>query len=85
MPRCGRRGKRRDCDVRLLRQFHSYSDPGRDARFHTISTVFLAEAAGQAVAGDDAAEIGVFSAADLPDNLAFDHRQILEDYITGRY
>ena len=71
--------------VRLLRQFHSYSDPGRDPRFHTISTVFLAEAAGQALAGDDAAEIGVFSAAELPDNLAFDHRQILEDYITGRY
>ena len=72
-------------DVRLLRQFHSYSDPHRDPRLHTISTVFLAEAAGQAVAGDDAEEIGVFSAAELPDNLAFDHRQILEDYITGRY
>ena len=72
-------------DVRLVRQFHSYSDPHRDPRRHTISTVFLAEAAGQAVAGDDAAEIGVFSAVELPDNLAFDHRQILEDYITGRY
>jgi ADP-ribose pyrophosphatase YjhB (NUDIX family) len=72
-------------DVRLLRQFHSYSDPRRDPRQHTISTVFLAEAAGQAVAGDDAAEVGVFSAVNLPDNLAFDHRQILEDYMTGRY
>ncbi len=72
-------------DVRLVRQFHSYSDPHRDPRGHTISTVFLAEAAGQAAAGDDAAEIGVFSAKGLPDNLAFDHRQILEDYITGRY
>jgi 8-oxo-dGTP diphosphatase len=72
-------------DVMLLRQFHSYSDPHRDPRQHTISTVFLAEAVGQAVAGDDAAEIGVFSAEELPDNLAFDHRQILEDYITGRY
>ena len=72
-------------DVKLLRQFHSYSDPHRDPRQHTITTVFLAEAAGQAVAGDDAAEIGVFSAGDLPDNLAFDHRQILEDYMKGRY
>ena len=72
-------------DVRLIRQFHSYSDPHRDPRQHTISTVFLAEASGQASAGDDAAEIGVFSARDLPDSLAFDHRQILEDYITGRY
>ncbi len=72
-------------EVKLLRQFHSYSDPRRDPRRHTISMVFLAEAAGQAAAGDDAAEVGVFTAAELPDNLAFDHRQILEDYITGRY
>jgi ADP-ribose pyrophosphatase YjhB (NUDIX family) len=72
-------------NVRLVRQFHSYSDPLRDPRQHTISTVFLAEAAGKYAAGDDAAGIGVFSAVELPDNLAFDHRQILEDYITGRY
>ncbi len=72
-------------DVRLVRQFHSYSDPHRDPRRHTISTVFLAEAEGEYAAGDDAAAIGVFSGLDLPDNLAFDHRQILEDYITGRY
>ena len=72
-------------DVRLVRQFHSYSDPHRDPRQHTISTVFLAEADGKYAAGDDAAVVGVFSARDLPDNLAFDHRQILEDYITGRY
>ena len=72
-------------DVRLLRQFHSYSDPRRDPRQHTISTVFLAEAAGRAMAGDDASEVGVFSADDLPDEVAFDHRQIIEDYIKGRY
>ncbi len=72
-------------EVRLLRQLHSYSDPHRDPRQHTISTVFLAEASGQAVAGDDAAEVGVFSANELPDELAFDHRQILDDYIKGRY
>lgn len=72
-------------DIRLLRQFHSYSDPHRDPRQHTISTVFLAEAAGHAMAGDDAAEVGVFSCNALPDELAFDHRQIIEDYIKGRY
>ena len=72
-------------DVGLVRQFHSYSDPQRDPRQHTISTVFLAKAEGEYAAGDDAAAIGVFSGLDLPDNLAFDHRQILEDYITGRY
>jgi ADP-ribose pyrophosphatase YjhB (NUDIX family) len=72
-------------DVRLLRQFHSYSDPSRDPRQHTISTVFVAEASGKAAAGDDAAEIGVFTRSSLPEDLAFDHKQILEDYFTGRY
>jgi ADP-ribose pyrophosphatase YjhB (NUDIX family) len=72
-------------NVKLIRQFHSYSDPNRDPRRHVITTVFLAEASGQAAAGDDAAEIGVFSAVKLPDKMAFDHRQILEDFITGRY
>jgi len=72
-------------DAKLIRQFHSYSDPSRDPRQHTISTVFVAEGSGKAAAGDDAGEIGVFSGADLPNDLAFDHKQILEDYYTGRY
>ncbi len=72
-------------DVRLIRQFHSYSDPSRDPRQHTISTVFVAAASGKAAAGDDAGEIGIFGRPDLPDELAFDHREILEDYYTGRY
>jgi len=72
-------------DIKLIRQFHTYSDPARDPRQHTISTVFIAEAAGEATAGDDAAELGTFLADRLPDNIAFDHKQILEDYFTGRY
>ncbi len=71
--------------VNLLRQFHTYSDPSRDPRGHTISTVFVAEAEGGAVAGDDAAELGVFRKEDLPDNIVFDHRQILNDFFSGRY
>ena len=71
--------------VRLIRQFHTYSDPKRDPRKHTISTVFIAEASGKAEAGDDAAEVGVFSADKLPDSIAFDHREILKDYFTRRY
>ncbi len=71
--------------VRLVRQFHTYSDPARDSRQHTISTVFEAEAEGKAEAGDDAAKVGVFAAGALPENMAFDHRRILEDYFTGRY
>lgn len=66
--------------VRLKCQFHSYSDPKRDPRFHTISTVFVAEAEGTPHARDDAKEIGVFTEGNLPDPLAFDHKKILQDY-----
>jgi ADP-ribose pyrophosphatase YjhB (NUDIX family) len=71
--------------VRLIRQFHTYSDPKRDPRQHNISTVFIAEADGEPVAGDDAEEVAVFSLDSLPDHLAFDHGQILRDYIARRY
>ena len=37
-------------DVELVELFHVYSDPTRDARQHTVSTVFLARAAGRPVA-----------------------------------
>jgi ADP-ribose pyrophosphatase YjhB (NUDIX family) len=72
-------------DAQLIRQFHTYSDPKRDPRHHTITTVFIARAQGDAVAGDDAKEIGVFRRDNLPEMIAFDHRDILNDYFTGRY
>lgn len=72
-------------NVELIRQFHSYSDPKRDPRHHTITTVFIAKAKGKAVAGDDAKEIGIFTKNNLPEQIAFDHRDIIEDYSTGRY
>jgi 8-oxo-dGTP diphosphatase len=72
-------------DVTLVRQFHTYSDPSRDKRFHTISTVFIARAEGAPVGADDAARAGVFGRENLPDNMAFDHRQILEDYFSSKY
>ncbi|GBE31171.1 MAG TPA: NUDIX hydrolase [Nitrospirae bacterium] len=72
-------------DVRLLRQFHSYSDPGRDDRFHTITTVYIAEAEGDLAAGDDAADAGIFNKDNLPEDIAFDHRDILKDYFERRY
>ncbi|HET6373851.1 MAG TPA: NUDIX hydrolase [Candidatus Polarisedimenticolia bacterium] len=71
--------------VTLARQFHVYSDPSRDPRGHTVAVVFLAEAAGEPVGGDDAAEARFFSADSLPEPLAFDHKAILEDFLTGRY
>jgi ADP-ribose pyrophosphatase YjhB (NUDIX family) len=72
-------------DVTLVRQFHTYSDPARDPRGHTIATVFIARADGIPEARDDAAEIGIFACGSLPAPLAFDHGQILDDYFNSRY
>jgi ADP-ribose pyrophosphatase YjhB (NUDIX family) len=47
-------------DVRLIRQFHTYSDPKRDPRHHSISTVYIAEGKGKPKAKDDALDIGIF-------------------------
>ncbi len=66
-------------DVTLLEQFHAYSDPSRDPRRHTISTVFLATAAGEPRGGDDAAEARAFGWDELPASIVFDHRSILGD------
>ncbi len=67
-------------EVTLERQFHTYSDPKRDPRHHSISTVYLAKAKGRPEAGDDAIEIGMFNETNLPEEIAFDHRSILSDY-----
>jgi len=71
-------------DIVLKGQFHSYSDPARDPRFHTISTVFIAEARGKPVGGDDAAVARVFIRDSLPQPLVFDHKKILQDYFVSR-
>ncbi len=70
--------------ITSLRQMHTYSRPDRDPRFHTIATVFIASAKGEAIAQDDADGIGIFSQGNLPQEMAFDHREILSDYF-NRY
>lgn len=71
-------------DIRLVRQMHTYSDPSRDPRQHTISTVFIATAEGQPKARDDAQDIGVFTEDELTFPLAFDHEHILRDYFRNK-
>lgn len=66
--------------VKLLYQFHTYSDPNRDPRQHTITTVYVASASGTPEAKDDADEAGVFLEEDIHFPLAFDHADILKDY-----
>lgn len=57
-----------------------YSEPARDVRGHTASAVYVAQAQGTPLAGDDAADVGVFTLDALPEPLAFDHARILDDY-----
>ncbi|OPZ91984.1 MAG: O-acetyl-ADP-ribose deacetylase [candidate division TA06 bacterium ADurb.Bin417] len=72
-------------ELEELRQFHTYSEPGRDPRFHTITTVFSARGRGEPVARDDAAGIAIFPPDRLPEKMAFDHRRILRDYLEAKF
>jgi ADP-ribose pyrophosphatase YjhB (NUDIX family) len=71
-------------DIRLIGQFHTYSRPDRDPRHHSISTVYIAKASGTPRAADDAKEAGIFTRDALPEPIAFDHREILQDYFGFR-
>lgn len=67
-------------EVTLKEQFHTYSDPDRDPRHHTVTTVFIGKGAGTPKAADDAKHLGVFTENDLPKPIVFDHRKIIDDY-----
>jgi 8-oxo-dGTP diphosphatase len=76
-----REAKEETClDVTLIEQFHTYSDPQRDPRHHTVSTVYLAIADGVPKGGDDAQDAKVFIESELPNPIVFDHSKILADY-----
>lgn len=79
-----------DLDIELDLQFQTYSDPARDPRMHTISTVFIAQAKlsdeNTPTAKDDAKALKIYSLTELAheianDNLCFDHGIILSDYL----
>ena len=72
-------------DVTLRYQMHSYSDPARDPRKHTITTVFVATAQGTPRAQDDALELEIVDPVSIERPLAFDHKQIIADYIANIY
>ncbi|MCX8110906.1 MAG: NUDIX hydrolase [Syntrophorhabdaceae bacterium] len=67
-------------DVVLLEQFYSYSKPDRDPRFHTVSVVFIGDGKGELKGRDDARAAQVFTEDHLPEEIAFDHRVIIDDY-----
>ncbi len=67
-------------DVELDILLGIYSDPKRDFRGHTACAVFVGNASGKPVAADDAKDIALFDPFNIDVELAFDHRQILQDY-----
>jgi len=72
-------------DLTNLKQFHTYSDPQRDPRFHTIGTVFIAKAKGAPKAGDDAAGLKIIKLSEIKNlDFTFDHKKILQDYLNSK-
>ena len=71
-------------DVELVCLLGVYSDPSRDPRGHTVSMIYVARAHGEPAAADDAASVGIFNPAEVNVPLAFDHAQILRDYLHYR-
>ncbi len=74
-----------DLEGRILGVVGAYSRPDRDPRGHTVSVVYAIETSGtDARGGDDAAEAGWHDLSSLPE-LAFDHKEILADYVARGY
>ncbi len=66
--------------IQLSEQFHTYSNPDRDPRHHTITTVYIAKGNGIPKPADDAKNVGVFTQKELPAPIVFDHGKIISDY-----
>lgn len=67
-------------DVTLKALLGLYSDPSRDARGHTVTAVYVAQARGMPIAADDAKNAVAVDIDALPSPLVFDHAEVLADY-----
>jgi 8-oxo-dGTP diphosphatase len=74
-----------DVDVEIVALLGAYGAPDRDPRGHTVSLVYVARAPKDATpkAGDDAGKVACYAPSALP-RLAFDHAQVLADYLRFR-
>lgn len=70
--------------VELQHLLYVYSNPDRDPRQHNMSVVFTATADAAPHGGDDAATAELFAPTKPPSPIAFDHREILDDYLEFR-
>lgn len=72
-------------DVGISYLQNIYSDPKRDERMHTASAVYICRASGEPKGEDDAKEAKVYALDEIPlDQLVFDHKEIIEDYLASR-
>jgi len=68
-----------EVDLRAL--LGVYSRPDRDPRGHTVTVVYIGRGRGTPHARDDAKATGLFMPDEPPQPLAFDHAEILADYM----
>lgn len=84
---CARRELKEETglDVSSVFQIGAYSAVDRDPRSRVVSVAFYTDVDGRQKVhgGDDAAQAEWFDTNDLPD-LAFDHKQIINDAMTKR-
>jgi ADP-ribose pyrophosphatase YjhB (NUDIX family) len=69
-------------NVELTALLGVYSRPDRDPRGHTVTVVYVGTSSGTPKADDDAKSVGLFAPGSLPSPLAFDHAEILADYLS---
>lgn len=84
---CARREMMEETGLELenLKLFTVRSEPDRDPRFHTVTVVYTADGVGTLQAGDDAANARVFQTGELPDTMAFDHRDVVTLYLDSEH
>jgi len=87
-----RREMKEEINVELLdlKQFHTYSGPQRDKRWHTVTLVFTATSKMAPMAGDDAKNFSLFTKEEIvkmgkEQKLCFDHEQVLSDYFSKAF
>lgn len=67
-------------DVKALKLLGVYSKPERHPN-QSVAISYITDTQGVAHAGDDAKDVDFFPLDNLPENLAFDHKEIIGDYL----
>ncbi len=74
-------------DISSLEFMAVYDDPNRDPRGHTVSIIYIARAVGTPKAASDAKIAFIANPLEMQnlwDEMCFDHKAIITDYITRK-